>query len=128
MRRCSGGHPSASGKEKVVMAEDPSEFSDQSEGIRLCRRAVNADKRGHYEEAYRLYEEGVSLILGAIHGARGGQAKSTLMLHVQGYLKRMEQLKAAGFGRRAANKPRMCSRKRPTSPLPRSRSWWAKPQ
>ena len=86
------------------MASDTGDFSDQSEGIRLCGRAVNADNRGHFSQAYKLYNQGISLILSAIHGARGGQAKETMLLRVEGYLKRMEQLKSAGYGRRRVSR------------------------
>ncbi|GMM27749.1 AAA family ATPase [Martiniozyma asiatica (nom. inval.)] len=67
------------------------EFLDK--GIDLVKKAIEADGLNQYDEAYKLYYNGLDYLMLALKYERNPRAKETIRAKFQEYLARAEQLK-----------------------------------
>lgn len=68
-----------------------SEFLDK--GVDLVKKAIEADSAGQYEEAYKLYYNGLDYLMLAMKYEKNPRSKETIRAKFTEYLSRAEQLK-----------------------------------
>lgn len=68
-----------------------SEFLDK--GVDLVKKAIEADKSARYEEAYKLYYNGLDYLMLALKYEKNPKSKETIRVKFTEYLTRAEQLK-----------------------------------
>ena len=66
-----------------------------AQATEVVKRAIDADKKEDYEDAYRLYQQALQLFMFVVKYDKNPQKKQVIMQRVEGYLKRAEQLKEA---------------------------------
>ena len=68
-----------------------SEFLDK--GVDLVKKAIEADSAGRYDEAYKLYYNGLDYLMLALKYEKNPRSKETIRAKFTEYLTRAEQLK-----------------------------------
>ena len=68
-----------------------SEFLDK--GVDLVKKAIEADSSGRYDEAYKLYYNGLDYLMLALKYEKNPRSKETIRAKFTEYLTRAEQLK-----------------------------------
>lgn len=78
-------------REKKAQMSSTSEFLDK--GVDLVKKAIEADSAGRYDEAYKLYYNGLDYLMLALKYEKNPRSKETIRAKFTEYLTRAEQLK-----------------------------------